>query len=284
MNKTERNEKLEFGKKILTASMGQCVHVAGSYNFIQIAQNLGYNCKFLGPAVETSKIIEEIQNFKPEIVGLSYRLTSATLKPLLASFFDQYKKLAKKPKKLYFAGTPEVVNIARKFGKFDHFFIGGESNFDVISVLRDSREDYEETQNIPLSLIERIEWKKPYPIIRAHFGLPDFDETVNGIREIAKSKVLDVISIAPDQNTQANFFHPEEQLEHLSGAGGVPLRSRDDLLELHEARLTGNYPMLRIYAGTRDFIKLGKLFDQTIKNAWAAIPIFWFNQMDGRGL
>ncbi|MFX1313834.1 MAG: methionine synthase, partial [Promethearchaeota archaeon] len=28
---------------------------------------------------------------------------------------------------------------------------------------------------------------------------------------------------------------------------------------------------------------LAKLYQRTIKNAWAAIPIFWFNQMDGRG-
>jgi glutamate mutase epsilon subunit len=41
--------------------------------------------------------------------------------------------------------------------------------------------------------------------------------------------------------------------------------------------------LLRIYAGTRDFIQLAELYQRTIKNAWAAIPIFWFNQMDGRG-
>jgi hypothetical protein len=69
----------------------------------------------------------------------------------------------------------------------------------------------------------------------------------------------------------------------LSGAGGVPLRTKEDFLKLHKARLTGNHPLLRIYAGTRDFIKLAELYQRTIKNAWAAIPIFWFNQMDGRG-
>ena len=94
---------------------------------------------------------------------------------------------------------------------------------------------------------------------------------------------MDVISIAPDQNTQANYFHPEDQIDELSGAGGVPLRSKEDFIKLHQARLTGNYPMLRIYAGTRDIVKLGNLFRKTIQNAWAAIPIFWFNQMDGRG-
>jgi hypothetical protein len=40
---------------------------------------------------------------------------------------------------------------------------------------------------------------------------------------------------------------------------------------------------LRIYSGTDDFIRLAELFVETIHNAWCAIPLFWFNQMDGRG-
>ncbi|MHA1337668.1 MAG: hypothetical protein ACTSPW_18305, partial [Promethearchaeota archaeon] len=48
-------------KKILLACIGQCVHVAGTYNFMQIAQNMGYDCIFLGPAVPISKLIDEIK-------------------------------------------------------------------------------------------------------------------------------------------------------------------------------------------------------------------------------
>ncbi|MFW9951559.1 MAG: methionine synthase, partial [Candidatus Thorarchaeota archaeon] len=153
----------------------------------------------------------------------------------------------------------------------------------VISILKGEKQHLKKKIAIPLDLISRIEWKKPYPIIRAHFGLSDFDATVRGIQTIANAEVLDVISIAPDQNTQANYFHPQELIQELSGAGGVPIRCEDDFIKLHKARLTGNYPLLRIYAGTRDFIKLAKLYQCTINNAWAAIPIFWFNQMDGRG-
>ncbi|MBA7578797.1 hypothetical protein ES708_20662 [subsurface metagenome] len=142
--------------------------------------------------------------------------------------------------------------------------------------MRNEKVKSESKTEIPMDIISRIQWKKPYPVIRAHFGLPNFNETIEGIKKIAKAKVLDVISIAPDQNTQANYFHPENQDKELSGAGGVPLRTKQDFEKLHQARLTGNYPMLRIYAGTRDFIKLGKLYRDTIQNAWAAIPIFWF--------
>ncbi|MFW9821119.1 MAG: methionine synthase, partial [Candidatus Thorarchaeota archaeon] len=149
--------------------------------------------------------------------------------------------------------------------------------------LRSDLVENEKREAIPRDLITRIKWKRPFPVIRAHFGLPTLKDTVKGIRKIANSEVLDIVSIAPDQNTQANFFHPEDNIKELYGAGGVPIKSKEDLLKLNKARLTGNYPLLRIYAGTRDFIELAKLFRATIKNAWAAIPIFWFNQMDGRG-
>jgi hypothetical protein len=52
---------------------------------------------------------------------------------------------------------------------------------------------------------------------------------------------------------------------------------------LYTASRRGNYPLLRTYSGTDDFIDLAELFVDIIRNAWCAIPLFWFNQMDGRG-
>ncbi|MFW9930145.1 MAG: methionine synthase [Candidatus Thorarchaeota archaeon] len=268
---------------ILTACIGQCVHVAGSYNFMLIARQLGYKTIFIGPATPISTIIDKINKFKPEIIGLSYRLTPKTVKPLLRKFFQQYSNIEEKPNKLLFAGTPEVVKVAKTCGNFDYYFVGGEPKWEILSILRNKSTDSEDIFQPPMDIISRIQWKKPYPIIRAHFGLPNLKDTIDGVQEIAESKVLDVISIAPDQNTQSHYFHPEDQHQGLRGAGGVPLRTQDDFKRLDEARMRGNYPLLRIYAGTRDFIKLGKLYRKTIRNAWAAIPIFWFNQMDGRG-
>jgi hypothetical protein len=40
---------------------------------------------------------------------------------------------------------------------------------------------------------------------------------------------------------------------------------------------------MRTYSGTDDFIRLAEMYRQTINIAWAAVPLFWFNQMDGRG-
>ena len=41
--------------------------------------------------------------------------------------------------------------------------------------------------------------------------------------------------------------------------------------------------LLRTYSGTDDFIRLAEMYIETINIAWCAIPLFWFNQMDGRG-
>ncbi len=283
MGKVQKELKIHKKKLILTACIGQCVHVAGTYNFIQIAKQLGYKNHFLGPATPISDVINKIKELNPNIVGLSYRLTPKTVVPLLEEFFNKYHNLYERPNKLFFAGTPEVVKEARKFERFDQYFIGGEPKYEILSVLRNRSESSKKIFHPPMDLISRIEWKKPYPLLRAHFGLPNLNETIDGIKEIAEAKILDVVSIAPDQNTQSHYFHPEAQNKDLDGAGGVPLRVRDDFKSLNKARMRGNFPLLRIYAGTRDFIKMGKLFQETIKNAWAAIPIFWFNQMDSRG-
>jgi hypothetical protein len=40
---------------------------------------------------------------------------------------------------------------------------------------------------------------------------------------------------------------------------------------------------MRTYSGTDDFIRLAEMYLSTIRNAWCAIPLFWFNRMDGRG-
>ena len=106
---------------------------------------------------------------------------------------------------------------------------------------------------------------------------------MQGIQEIAEARVLDVISLGIDQDAQANFFHPERQDPRRTGAGGVPVRTPDDYRALYAASRRGNYPLLRTYSGTDDFIRLAEMYVDTINIAWCAIPLFWFNQMDGRG-
>jgi hypothetical protein len=40
---------------------------------------------------------------------------------------------------------------------------------------------------------------------------------------------------------------------------------------------------MRTYSGTDDFLQLAEMYVPAINIAWCAIPLFWFNQMDGRG-
>ncbi|MCX6037037.1 MAG: methionine synthase, partial [Chloroflexi bacterium] len=82
---------------------------------------------------------------------------------------------------------------------------------------------------------------------------------------------------------QENFFHPERQDPRRRGAGGVPVRTPKDLRALYSASRRGNFPLMRAYSGTDDFIRYAEVLTETIHNAWCAIPLFWFNQMDGRG-
>ena len=56
------------------------------------------------------------------------------------------------------------------------------------------------------TLTERINFKKPWPLLRHHFGRPTLEETIKGIKKISKSGLIDVISIGPDQNAQGFLF------------------------------------------------------------------------------
>ncbi len=92
-----------------------------------------------------------------------------------------------------------------------------------------------------------------------------------------------MISLGIDQDARENFFHPERQDPRHRGAGGVPVRTAEDYKSLYAASRCGNYPLLRTYSGTDDFIRLAEMYVETIRIAWCAIPLFWFNRMDGRG-
>jgi hypothetical protein len=52
---------------------------------------------------------------------------------------------------------------------------------------------------------------------------------------------------------------------------------------LKEASQCGNYPLMRCYSGTADVLSLAKVLNETIANAWCAVPLCWYNELDGRG-
>ena len=129
-------------------------------------------------------------------------------------------------------------------------------------------------------LLERLKKKFPYPILCHHFGRPTIRETIDGIRQISLSGVLDVISIIPDQNAQEHFFRPMEMNPKQYPNGGVPLRSSDDMVALYKASQCGNFPLLQCCAGIQDFIKWAEMSVKTIHNSWATIPLCWYSELD----
>jgi len=268
-------------KKIIAASIGSCVHVAGIMNFLALAEYEGYATQFLGAAVSIDKLLEAVVREKPDYVGLSYRLTPEPLQKILEELREKIDSLNIKNVKWIFGGTEPTAQVAKESGIFSFTFDGTEDPDEVIGFLKGK--SFTKADDYPQDLISRIWSKYPYPVLRHHIGLPSIEATVRAIEKVAESKVLDVISVAPDQNAQEHFFEQDKMDRRLDGAGGVPLRRREDFEALYAASRRGNYPILRCYSGTKNLIPFAQLLNETIKNAWCAVPLFWYSVLDRRG-
>ena len=225
--------------------------------------------------------VQAIRMHDPEIVGVSYRLTPEVAEPLLMQLKTRLEEEGLANRRFVFGGTPPVCRIAERLGWFERCFSGLENPQEVWTFLSGKRCNAPEGIASD-SCIERLTGKRRYPLLRHHFGLPSLEKTIAGIRKIADSGVLDVFSIAPDQNAQESFFRPSEMDPTLDGAGGVPVRKAHELRRMYRASRRGNYPLLRIYSGTRDLVRWAELATETINNAWGAIPLCWYSALDGR--
>lgn len=148
------------------------------------------------------------------------------------------------------------------------------------------RRGYAEFGTSSDSVLRRIEHGNKNglpPLMRAHVGpyLPDRVEAVKLFlewsKDLAHSGFLDVLSIGSSQLTQSDF---EGDWTGLPNGGGVPIHSADEL----EAVWKAAKPMLvRTYAGTRNLRRMAEIHEKTIHQAWHALSIWWFCQLDGRG-
>lgn len=269
-------------KKIIGATLGNCVHVAGVMGYLNLAENEGYETEFLGIGVSIDELIQLIKEKDPDIIGLSYRLTPKPLNNILKKL---KKKIENDPllqsKMWIFGGTEPTSELAEKYSIFDKIFYGTEDIDEVISYLKG--EEGPEEERYPKNIIDRINMKYPYPVLRHHLGLSSIEETVEAIEKIADKKILDIISVAPDQNAQEFFFDQENMDNSLDGAGGVPVRDGEDFKILFEAAQRGNYPLLRSYSGTKNIEKFAEVLKENIDNAWCAVPLFWYSELDKRG-
>lgn len=269
-------------KKIIGGTLGNCVHVAGTMNFLNLAKKEGYNTEFLGIGLQTDDLINTIKTKTPDVVGLSYRLTPEPLNIILNELKEKIE-LDEELKKItwIFGGTEPNSEVAEKWGIFDKIFDGTEEIDEVIGYLKGK--EYKEGESYPTNIIDRIKAKYPYPVLRHHIGLSSIEKTVEAIEKISEAKVLDIISVAPDQNAQEFFFDQENMDERLNGAGGVPLRTKEDFKKLYNAAQRGNFPLLRCYSGTKNIIPFAEVLKETINNAWCAVPLFWYSELDKRG-
>lgn len=276
------NKPVDNKRVIVGAALGDCVHVGGIYKVLQLSRDEGWEPVFLGPAQSIERVIDAIREHQPELVAISYRLTPETGHKLLLDFREALRKAGLWPGlRLAFGGTTPVCRRAEEVGIFEATFDGHTTPEDVKAYLRGEQWEGAE-RRFPQALGERIRWKAPYPLIRAHYGQPTMSATIAGIEQIADAQVLDVVSLGIDQNAQECFFRPDEMDPTQHGAGGVPVRTAQDYVDLKAASRRGNFPLMRCYAGTRDLLPMAKLQVETIDNAWAAIPMFWYSELDGR--
>jgi hypothetical protein len=269
---------------IVGAAIGDCVHVAGVVNFLDLAERMGYRTVCLGPAVSVDDLLQRVEQLDPARVAVGYRLTPENCRSLLDDLAGKVHQRGQDGRAWLFGGTEPCVAAANETGLFSMTFASGTSKQAVVAFLRG-----EQAQQAgggkgppPQALAERVRWKAPYPLIRHHFGRPTVTETVAGAVEIARAECLDVLSLGTDQNAQEHFFRPHEMDPKAHGAGGVPVRTRDDLSAIYAHTRLGNYPLMRCYSGTRDTMKWAPMLAETIDNAWCAIPLYWYTRMDGR--
>ena len=207
---------------VVAAALGECVHVAGISNFLRLAAEAGWEAVFLGPAVPIEEVLAAARHHDAALVGVSYRLTPETGERLLAEFAEAADDLRLAGVKFAFGGTPPVGERARRFTSFfDAVFDGWESPEEVLAYLRSGATagGTHAATAYPQTMVDRIAFKAPYPLLRHHFGLPTMEETLGGIEVIAEARVLDVISLGIDQDAQENFYHPERQDPRRRGAG-----------------------------------------------------------------
>ncbi len=123
------------------------------------------------------------------------------------------------------------------------------------------------------------------PLVRAHSGPYSAELTREQClqmynewcQKLADSGYLDILSIGSSQLSQSNFG--ENWAGKVNG-GGVPVNSEQEYRDIWEAAR----PMLvRTYSGTKNVKSMSQLYERSIHNAWNALSLWWFDELDGRG-
>ena len=134
-----------------------------------------------------------------------------------------------------------------------------------------------------LARLEYARQKHALPIIRTHSGpynpnrIDALNEYNSWCRDLAKSNLLDVLSIGSSQLTQSNFG---EDWEGKPNGGGVPVNSE---IEYQVSRENAKPMLVRTYSGTKDVPGLARIHERSLNISWHALSFWWFDELDGRG-
>ena len=125
--------------------------------------------------------------------------------------------------------------------------------------------------------------KHTLPIIRTHSGPynPNREEALkeynSWCKQLAQTRLLDVLSIGSSQLTQAHFG---ESWEGLHNGGGIPVNSE---LEYRIIKDNASPMLVRTYSGTKDVPRLARIHERALNISWHALSFWWFDELDGRG-
>ena len=141
------------------------------------------------------------------------------------------------------------------------------------------------SERAKVDFVRRID-ESEIPLLRSHFGIPakTVQPTVEGIEKLAEARVLDEISLGSSDLSQ-RYFGQAAVFDVLKNDGGVPYKDADDLRKLFVATRRGNYPSLKPYCHVNGIVPFIHTCLETglLKGAHQAIPLYWFNELDGRG-
>ena len=136
------------------------------------------------------------------------------------------------------------------------------------------------------SYIARLNYareKHSLPIIRTHSGpynenrLEALNEYNSWCKDLAASKLLDVLSSGSSQLTQSHFG---ENWDGFANGGGVPVNSE---IEYKIIKENASPMLVRTYSGTKDVPELARIHERALNISWHALSFWWFDELDGRG-
>ena len=271
-------------KTVIAAALGECVHVAGVSNFLRLAEAAGWRTVFLGPAVPIEQVLDAAKREKADLVGVSYRLTPETGERLLGEFAEAAGELHDAGVRFAFGGTPPVAERARALGFFERMFDGSEPPEAVLAYLKGQSAAIPEESDYPQTTVERIRWKSPFPLLRHHFGLPTLEATLHGHRGNCRSAGAGRDLAGHRPGCPGEFLPPRAPGPAPQGrrrrAGALAQRITAACMPPAGRAIIpccAPIPARMISSAWR------RCTSRRSTIAWCAIPLFWFNQMDGRG-